>query len=145
MTDTAFLSPFPQRSKRKHCGMPSIIVETPGCVAVDEVFPNPIQGQILDAAKRVLLSLEISALETVEVDRLNSLCLATKQHFACLSKEEVHLACDFVLSLPVGTRANVADIIATRFPFDSLVSHCSSLCGQGGNSTEITFIFVTFI
>ena len=139
MTDTAFLSPFPQRSKRKHCGIPSIIVEIPGCVAVDEVFPTPIQGQILDAAKRVLQSLEIFTLETVEVDRLNSLCLATQQHFACLSKEEVHSACDFILSLPVGTRANVADIMATRFPFDSLVSHYSSLCGPGGNITEYTF------
>ena len=90
MTDSTVLSPFPQRSKRKHCGIPSIVVETPGCVAVDEVFPNPIQGQLLDAAKRILQSLEIFALETVEVDRLNSLCLVTQQHLGCLSKEEVH-------------------------------------------------------
>ena len=128
MTDSTILSPFPQRSKPKYCASLLVVVETPVRVAVDEAWPASTQGQLLDATNRVLRSLEIVALETVEVDRLNSLCLATQKHFACLSKEEVHLACDFILSLPVGTRAKVADILTTRFPFDSL-----------GNITEITF------
>ena len=115
------------------------LVETPVRVAVKEALPNSIQGQILDATKRVLQSLKIFTLKAVEVEQLNSLYLATYQHFACLNKEEVDLACDFILSLHAGTRANVADVLATRFSFDLLVSHYSSLCGPSGNITEHIF------